>query len=284
MTTDSRGEASATEPGAPGTDTWTLVYEDYQPDQEGLREALCTLGNGYFATRGAAPDSRADEVHYPGTYLAGGYNRLVSEIAGRKVENEDLVNLPNWLPLTFRIDDGPWFSMDEVEILSLRQTLDLRRGLLCRDLRFRDARGRTTRWHERRLVSMADPHLAGLCVELTAEDWSGRITLYSALDGGVTNSGVARYRDLANRHLEVLEREHRGEETIFLRALTNQSQLGIAQAARTRLYRDEEPIDAQRRTIRDGQRIAQEIDCTVQANTTLRIEKILAMYSSRDCH
>jgi trehalose/maltose hydrolase-like predicted phosphorylase len=46
-------------------------------------------------------------MHYPGTYLAGGYNRLVSEVAGRKVENEDLVNMPNWLPLTFRIDDGP---------------------------------------------------------------------------------------------------------------------------------------------------------------------------------
>ncbi|WP_018231033.1 glycosyl hydrolase family 65 protein [Thioalkalivibrio thiocyanodenitrificans] len=262
--------------------TWSLVYEGYRPDQEGLREALCTLGNGYFATRGAAPDSRADDVHYPGTYLAGGYNRLVSEVAGRKVENEDLVNLPDWLPLTFRIDDGPWFSMDDVEILSLRQTLDLRRGLLCRELRFRDARGHTTGWHERRVVSMADPHLAGLCVELTAEDWSGQITVRSALDGGVTNSGVARYRDLANRHLEVLEREHRGEETIFLRARTNQSQLGVAQAARTRLYRDEEPIDAQRRTIRDGQRITQEIDCTVQANSTLRIEKILAMYSSRD--
>jgi trehalose/maltose hydrolase-like predicted phosphorylase len=39
--------------------------------QEGLRETLCTLGNGYFATRGAAPDCRADGTHYPGTYLGG---------------------------------------------------------------------------------------------------------------------------------------------------------------------------------------------------------------------
>ena len=37
-----------------------------------------------------------------GTYLAGGYNRLQTEIAGRIVENEDLVNLPNWLSLSFR--------------------------------------------------------------------------------------------------------------------------------------------------------------------------------------
>ncbi|KKN18759.1 hypothetical protein LCGC14_0952440 [marine sediment metagenome] len=68
---------------------WTLVYEGFEPAQEGLREALCTLGNGYFATRGAADESAADDVHYPGTYLAGGYNRLSTDIAGRMVENED---------------------------------------------------------------------------------------------------------------------------------------------------------------------------------------------------
>ena len=34
---------------------WTLVYEGFDPEKEGLSEALCTLGNGYFATRGAGP-------------------------------------------------------------------------------------------------------------------------------------------------------------------------------------------------------------------------------------
>lgn len=32
---------------------WTWAYEGYDPAGERLREALCTLGNGYFATRGA---------------------------------------------------------------------------------------------------------------------------------------------------------------------------------------------------------------------------------------
>ena len=57
---------------------WLLIYEGFDPDEEGLREALCTLGNGYFATRGAWPESSADGVHYPGTYVAGCYNRLDS--------------------------------------------------------------------------------------------------------------------------------------------------------------------------------------------------------------
>ncbi|MCK5620883.1 MAG: glycoside hydrolase family 65 protein, partial [Alphaproteobacteria bacterium] len=202
---------------------WSLVYEGFNPQQEGLRETLCTLGNGYFATRGAAPNALADQVHYPGTYLAGGYNRLKTEIEGHEVENEDLVNIPNWLPLAFRVDDGPWLRADKVEYLDYRQELDFRQGLLCRSLRLRDAEGRTTRWEERRLVSMDDPHLAALEVRLTPEDWSGRMTIRSALDGSVINDGVPRYRGLNNRHLETLETGQTQDNTILLRSRMVQS-------------------------------------------------------------
>lgn len=263
-------------------DSWYFVYDGYDPKREGVREALCTLGNGYFATRGAAPDSPADQVHYPGTYLAGGYNRLTSQVAGREVENEDLVNLPNWLPLTFRVDDGEWFRLDEVEILAYRQTLDLKVGLLRRELRFRDRHGRTTSWRERRLVSMANPHLAGLAVELRAEDWSGCLTVRSALDGGVTNDGVHRYRELAGRHLEILERDHPGPDTMLLRVRTNQSLLQVALAARTRLYLAEKELEAERSLEIGRDQVSQQISLPLAAGETAVVEKILALQTSRD--
>ena len=87
---------------------WSLVYTGYEPEKERLRETLCALGNGYIVSRACAPDAVADDLHYPGTYLAGGYNRLVSTIDGHEIENEDLVNLPNWLPLVIRIEGGEW--------------------------------------------------------------------------------------------------------------------------------------------------------------------------------
>jgi alpha,alpha-trehalase len=141
---------------------WTLTYDGFDPAAERLREALCTLGNGYFATRGAAPEAAAGAVHYPGTYVAGLYDRLVSRVAGRQVENEDLVNLPNWLPLTFRPAGGQWLDLGEQEVLDYRLELDLRRGVLTRLLRVREGDGRVTRATQRRFVHMADPHLAGL--------------------------------------------------------------------------------------------------------------------------
>ena len=117
-------------------EAWEYTFDGYDPQSEKLREALCTLGNGYFATRGAAPESKAGQAHYPGTYAAGVYNRLVDDVSGTQIDNESLVNLPNWLGLTFRIDGGTWFDVDAVDVLSYRQTLDLRGAVLTRAVRF----------------------------------------------------------------------------------------------------------------------------------------------------
>ncbi len=132
------------------------MFEGFDPAQEGIREALCTLGNGYFATRGAAAGAGADDIHYPGTYLAGGYDRLRTDIAGRVVENEDLVNFPNWLALEFRIAEQDWFDARTVKLLAYRQELDLRGGMLLRSVRFEDGQGRRSTLKERRLVSMGE--------------------------------------------------------------------------------------------------------------------------------
>lgn len=267
---------------ADDTSAWVLTYEGFDPQKEGLREALCTLGNGYFATRGAAPDVRDDGVHYPGTYLAGGYNRLESEVSGRTIRNEDLVNMPNWLPLTFRIEGGPWFRLDQVEILHYRQELDLRHGQLRRDIRFRDGEGRVTRWEERRIVGMANPHLAGLDVSLTAENWSGVATFRSEIDGSVINNGVARYRQLASRHLDILDLGHLGDDSMFLHCRTNQSLIQVAMAARTRLLGRDGVIDARYENGKSESRVWQDISCTVDQGDRITAEKILALHDSRD--
>ena len=66
-----------------------------RPGGEGLRETLCTVGNGRFATCGALPEVDADGVHYPGTYIAGCFNGVTNTIGDRSIETESMVNAPN---------------------------------------------------------------------------------------------------------------------------------------------------------------------------------------------
>jgi len=260
---------------------WVLAYDSYVPAQEKHREALTALGNGYFVTRGAMAGSHADGVHYPGCYVAGLYNRLTSRVGDRDIENEDLVNIPNWLPLTFRIEDGAWFSIDDVTIEQYRLALDVQRGLLTRDLTFKDDAGRTTRWHEERIVSMSDRHQAGIRLTLEPLDWQGRITVRSGLDGSLINAGVDRYKALASRHLETLETKALDAETIFLRSRTNQSRVELAIAARLRLWQDGEPHTAEHETTADDDTIEQTVSLVIE-RSGLVIEKLIALYTSRD--
>ncbi len=260
---------------------WCLVYDRYTPEEEALREALCTTGNGYFATRGAAPEARADGIHYPGTYVNGVFNRLITHIAGQVVENESLVNLPNWLPLTFRIDGGPWFAADDAELLAYRQELDLRRGVLTRWVRYRDQAGRHIRLTHRRFASMDDPHLAALRTVITAEDWTGHVEVRSGLDGDVANTGVARYQDLANCHLEPAELGEINPTTIGLRTCTSQSRIRIALAARTQVHAAGQPAGPGR-VVRAGGQISHEIPARLAPGESLVIEKTVSLYTSRD--
>jgi alpha,alpha-trehalase len=263
-------------------EAWTFTYEGYDPHDEKLREALCTVGNGYFAVRGAAPESKAGQIHYPGTYAAGVYNRLDDVIGGTKTDNESLVNLPNWLPLTFRIDGGDWFDVDAVTLLFYRQTLDLRGAALTRELRFRDDADRTTSVTQHRFVAMHLAHVAALETTIVAEDWSGTIEIRSTLDGGVVNSGVERYRELASIHLESLNKRALSEDSVLLAVQTTQSQIPIALAARTSVWRGENPVPATYRLVDEESEIGHEISTELAAGESLSVEKVVTLVTGRD--
>jgi trehalose 6-phosphate phosphatase len=261
---------------------WVLAYEGFDTVHEGLREALCTLGNGYFATRGAAPESRADGVHYPGTYVAGCWNRLRDEVAGQSVDNESMVNLPNWLPFTVALDGGDWLDLEQVEVLTQRQELDLRRGVFTRWLRFRDAQGRLTALTQRRFVHMARPHLAGLETTVTAENWSGLLRIRTGIDGTVQNAGVDRYRKLASDHLMPISAESLRPDTVLLTVETSQSRIRIAEGSRTQVRCSGQMCEVERRVRTEPGLVEEEMAVSVTAGQQVTVEKVVAVHTGRD--
>ena len=81
--------------------------------------------------------------------------------------------LPNWLVLKLRIEGEDAIRLADVELLDYRHELDIRRAMVIRELRFRDAAGRETTLRSRRFVSMADPHHAGIEWTLTPRELVG---------------------------------------------------------------------------------------------------------------
>ncbi len=279
---DRLAEQLSTAAETAASDSWVLSFDGYEPAHERLREALCTVGNGYLGVRGAAPESVAGERHYPGTYVAGVGNRLDDRVAGRTIDNESMVNLPNWLPVTFRIGDGDWFDLDSIELLSYRQEFDLRRAVLERRIRFRDATGRITRVRQRRFASMHEPHLCALETAVTAENWSGTAIFRSAVDGSVSNDLVARYRELSHTHLETVSARQLSAESVLLETRTTQSAIPIATAARGTLHRDGVKLRPATELIDGDGRIGHDHSVAMDAGDTVVLEKVAVIATGRD--
>lgn len=261
-------------------DPWVLTYEGFDPAHERHREALTTLANGYLGTRGAAPESRADAVHYPGTYLAGVYNRLTSLVEGREVEHEHLVNAPNWLPFDLRIADGDgWWSTGGLTITQERRDLDLREGLLTRRVVLADSSGRHLTVVQRRLVSMARPHVAAHETTVTAEGWDPTITVRSGIDAAVTNSNVADDRELAHQHLTAVTADPVRADTVLLQADTTQSGIRIATAAHITIT---DPAATGRHVEPAPGHHALEYTVRLRPGLPLVIDKAVAVVTSKD--
>ena len=263
-------------------DGFLLRYDGFEPGSEGLREALTSTGNGYLCARGAAEWEEADGVHYPGTYVHGGYNRETTILSSVPVLNEDLVNMPNWLVLQLRIEGGEAIRLADVDLLGYRHELDVRYATVVRHIRFRDLSGRETTLHSRRFVSMGDPHHAGIEWTLVPENWSGRVEVVTAIDGRVSNGGVARYRQLEGRHLNPVSPRTFGPEVVALKAETRQSNMYISHAARTRVFAADQSPQVERRLYQVEDYIQQVLAFDVQQGTATRVEKMVAFYTSRD--
>lgn len=267
------------------THPWLLVYEGFDPAHEGHREALTTLGNGYLATRGAAPEHRAGAVHYPGSYLAGVYNSLHSVVLDQESDDEHLVNIPDWLPLDLRIGDGGWWSEGGLSLRSERRTLDLKRAVLSREVLLEDDAGRQLRLLQRRLVSMATPNLAALETVITAVGWSGGVSIRSGCDTDVTNSNVPEDASLSSRHLGSVQAAASaagpGVAGLTVEVRTVTSGIGIALALRTEVSGAGGPA---------GSGIPEQLgglhthrfERSVNAGEPLTVVKTVAVASSRD--
>ncbi|MGW2747360.1 glycoside hydrolase family 65 protein [Streptomyces sp. NPDC001450] len=264
---------------------WTWEWTGYDRAAERLRESLCTLGNGYFATRGAVPECRAGLTHYPGTYAAGCYNRLESAVAGRQVINEDLVNLPNWLLLRFRLRRaegvwGPWLSPDAHALLDHRHTLDLRRATLTRTFRHRGGGAGVLGVEQTRLVHMGDPHLAALRTVFTTEDWSGEVEIESCLDGEVINGNVHRYRALDRRHVTHVRTGAQEPHTVWLTCRTSASDIAVALAARTTVTADRAPVSSM--LLPAPHRAVHRLVVPISPRRPVTVDKTVALHTSRD--
>lgn len=261
---------------------WQLVYEGFDAGHEGHREALTTLGNGYLAVRGAAPEG--GPFSYPGMYLAGVYNRAVAWVAGEELLEEHMVNAPDCLPLDLRLPGGAWWSGGGLVVLAERRTLDLRDAVLQRRLLLEAADGQRMEVVQTRFVSMAEPHLLAMDTKVTPLGWSGPLEVRSGINTGVRNANITDPSSGPGIHLaDRTNAEAAGllaapDGISVVQAETTQSLIRIAAAFRTCVAGSPQAWMPGRK----GDLHFESFTVPLEDGTTAAITKTVAVVTSRD--
>jgi beta-phosphoglucomutase family hydrolase len=262
-------------------DGWNLTYNFFDPEDEKLRETLTAIGNGYLGSRGNYEGENASDTHYPGTYIAGVYNKIATMIGGKRIYNNDFVNCPNWTLIEFAIGRSDYVSPLKMKILSYRHNLNLKTGEMTRTIVCQDGLGRITLIRTRRVASMADPHLCSLKFDITPVNYSDSIRIRSALDGTVINDNVPRYRELKSKHLSAVS-QGRARNGIYLHVQTNRSKYQVVIRAKTVMYQGNKTFRPAKTISKKKGYIAEIYTLDARLNTTYSLEKLVSIHTSLD--
>ena len=166
---------------------WQIIEEKFNPEVGPENETVFALGNGYIGMRGGFIEG---ETETDGTYLNGFYEtdpiRYPEDAYGYARTNQTMLNVTNSKIIKLYVDDE-MFRMSSDGLLEYERVLDLQKGFSRRSVVWQTSKGKKVQIDITRLVPLTRQHLAAIQFEVTLLNFSGKITIVSALNGEVTN-------------------------------------------------------------------------------------------------
>ncbi|MGH2413956.1 MAG: beta-phosphoglucomutase, partial [Microcystaceae cyanobacterium] len=238
---------------------WTLLETQFDPERLHHKETVFTIGNGYLGTRGSF------EEGYPRAWSSTLIHGVYDDVP---VMYTELANCPDWLPLLVSIG-GERFHLDQGEVLSYERRLDLKRGILSRNVRWRSPNGKTIDLSFERFASLANEHVLGLRCQITPLDYDGPIKVSVSINGYAENQGFNHWESLDQGEID------RG---IWLHVRTRNSRIELGMATGLRLSGAQHSLQV---TSVPGYPTL-ETTFSASAGQTVILDKVVTIYTSRE--
>jgi beta-phosphoglucomutase len=245
---------------------WTIRETQFDPDRLHYKETVFTIGNGYLGTRGSF------EEGYQGDWSATLIHGVYDDVP---VVYTELANCPDWLPLAILIE-GESFRLDRGEVLSYERQLDLHRGILSRQVRWRSPNGKTLDLCFERFASLADEHILALSLQVTPVDFEGEIEVQAGINGYPDNQGVLHWEWL--KQGEIKSEDSSAPEGVWLHVRTRSSHVELGMATRINIANTSQGLQQLKGC--EGYPILATIFSAKQGET-VALEKIVTVFTSR---
>jgi trehalose/maltose hydrolase-like predicted phosphorylase len=238
-----------------------------------FHESIFSLANGYMGVR-ATPEEgfSAETGSAPHTFVAPVYDLIKSGCdwrVGYVTHCSILAVAPNWFGMDITLG-GVRFDPRQGKVSKYRRTLDLMTGTLTRAMIWQDSQGRQTELSFTRLVSQAEIHIGAIRLELRPINWGGKVSVELSLDGQQAKNQVQVSQDAIE------------SDGASLLTKTLATEFETAMTFRSAITCDGKAVAVTGKTISRDKYIARKQTFTVCQGQTYRIDKLVAVCSSRD--
>lgn len=149
-------------------DPWRITEKQFYPELIGLAETIFCTSNGYIGMRGAFEEGNPSYQNF--TIVNGFYETWPiiygEEAFGFTKMGQTIVNVPDSKIIKLYVDDEP-FYIPTATLLHFERFLDMRNGVVERNLIWEMFSGKQISIRSKRLVSMEHRHLAAISYEVT---------------------------------------------------------------------------------------------------------------------
>ena len=163
-------------------DPWRLVETRFSERFSARAETIFAVGNGFIGMRGTFEEGRPALA--PGTFVAGFHEtwRILhaEEAYGLARTGQTIVNVPDATVIKLYVDDEPLF-LPTARLHEYERVLDMRAGVLTRELTWATAGGKHVVVRSTRLVSLEHRHVAAIQYEVVLPEHSAPVVLVSEI-------------------------------------------------------------------------------------------------------
>ena len=161
---------------------WAVSERELHLELLAQTESLFALSNGHIGLRGNLEEGEPAEV--PGTYLNGFYETRPLPYAeagyGYPEDGQTMINTTDGKLVRLLVDDEP-FDVRYGRVLRHERVLDLRAGVLRREVEWESPAGQKVRVRSTRLVSFVQRSVAAMLFEVEPLEAGARLVVQSEL-------------------------------------------------------------------------------------------------------
>ncbi|RZL50120.1 MAG: glycoside hydrolase family 65 protein [Pedobacter sp.] len=258
---------------------WQIIEEGFDPHLNKISESIFSIGNGRMGQRANFEETYTGET-LQGNYVAGVYYPDKTRVGWWKNGYPEyfakVLNATNWIGLNITVNDEV-LDLNTSKVSEFIRVLDMQLGTLTRKFTVELPNGNVLKVEAIRFCSIVDDEAGAIKYTIKPQNFDGKITVKSSLDGDVKNQDSNYDEKFWNEITAKQEGDY-----ALLNLETKKTAFWVSSAIYTAIFQDDKDLELKPTFTTKEKYVAQQFEVAIKKNQATTIYKYAVNLSSEN--